>query len=653
MRRSPAPAALLGLASPRLAVSDEVGDGDGLDDPFSLHLTGGDDIGAPEVDDDSASDEVGDGDDLEAEARADSASDEVGDGDDLEADAEADSASDEVGDGDEHDAEAVAAADHDGHDETGDGERGDGATVDTGGGAADDTSGTGRLRGSVGRGGANQAGDVAVVQQRLADVGLSPGAVDRQCGPATIAAIEAAQRAIGFARPDGLIEPGKRTARSLFGLDGLKGVVNVSMADGDAASSTPPTAQPRTTAPASSSPSRPAPTTPAPRRTSTTLDIKTGKVDRYGAGTVARLRQLQQSEPSFYPALVQMCRRLRTKPEWMINVMMMESGIDARRKNPSSTATGLIQFMAATARGMGTTTAALRGLSNTAQLVWVEKYFKRFTGQLSSQAAVYAAVGGGRVGQSDSTVFYRAGSKAYKANKIWDVNKDGQITQGEFGQVAARFGAGTQFQLGSTGAVTSEDAPTSGPRTSGRVASRTPPSATKTAPQRPNAKGMYTVGGYPSSQAAGTSKAQYTGTLTTASIPGLPINGGVKLAPAMIPALQAIGRYGGQRGMYVTSGVRTDAEQAQIIVRKAGGLIGGDLWKSYQRCRARGQVVAWVGSSPHRPGKAFDIGGAANGISVEARRAAVRRAANAAPGAGIGTLVPESANNCLHVNINA
>lgn len=171
--------------------------------------------------------------------------------------------------------------------------------------------------------------------------------------------------------------------------------------------------------------------------------------------------------------------------------------------------------------------------------------------------------------------------------------------------------------------------------------------------QRPDAKGMYQVGGYPSSRPAGTRRAQYTGALTSATIPGLPIERGVKLAPTMIPALEAIGRHGGQRGMYVTSGVRTDAEQAAIIVRKAGGLVGGDLWKAYERCRAKRQIVAWVGNSPHRPGKAFDIGGARGGVTVPARQAAVERAKRAAPGAGIGSLIPESANNCLHVNVDA
>jgi hypothetical protein len=41
--------------------------------------------------------------------------------------------------------------------------------------------------------------------------------VDGKCGPKTIAAIQAFQKTIGFANPDGLVEPGKATARSLGG----------------------------------------------------------------------------------------------------------------------------------------------------------------------------------------------------------------------------------------------------------------------------------------------------------------------------------------------------------------------------------------------------------------------------------------------------
>jgi hypothetical protein len=67
------------------------------------------------------------------------------------------------------------------------------------------------LSGSVGRGGRNASGDVKAIQQAL---GIG---VDGDCGSKTIAAIEAFQRSIGQAKPDGRIDAGGPTERALGG----------------------------------------------------------------------------------------------------------------------------------------------------------------------------------------------------------------------------------------------------------------------------------------------------------------------------------------------------------------------------------------------------------------------------------------------------
>jgi hypothetical protein len=67
------------------------------------------------------------------------------------------------------------------------------------------------LGGSVGRGGKNGAGDVRAVQAAL---GLPS---DGQCGGQTIAAIEAFQRNMGQAKPDGRVDAGGATERALAG----------------------------------------------------------------------------------------------------------------------------------------------------------------------------------------------------------------------------------------------------------------------------------------------------------------------------------------------------------------------------------------------------------------------------------------------------
>ncbi|MEM9458978.1 MAG: T6SS effector amidase Tae4 family protein [Myxococcota bacterium] len=72
-----------------------------------------------------------------------------------------------------------------------------------------------RLGGSVGRGGRNDADDVEMVQQRLADNGVDPGAIDAVVGPKTIAAIRSFQSRF-LVQPDGRVDPDGRTWRELL-----------------------------------------------------------------------------------------------------------------------------------------------------------------------------------------------------------------------------------------------------------------------------------------------------------------------------------------------------------------------------------------------------------------------------------------------------
>ena len=71
------------------------------------------------------------------------------------------------------------------------------------------------LGGSVGRGGKNKPEDVQAVQTALNRRNKAGLPVDGQCSPKTIQAIEAFQKLLGQFRPDGLIQPGRGTARAL------------------------------------------------------------------------------------------------------------------------------------------------------------------------------------------------------------------------------------------------------------------------------------------------------------------------------------------------------------------------------------------------------------------------------------------------------
>ena len=66
---------------------------------------------------------------------------------------------------------------------------------------------------------------------------------------------------------------------------------------------------------------------------------------------------------------------LGVDPNWLMHVMWSESRLNAQAINPITGATGLIQFMPNTAKGLGTSIEALKNMSAIEQLDYVEKYF--------------------------------------------------------------------------------------------------------------------------------------------------------------------------------------------------------------------------------------------------------------------------------------
>jgi hypothetical protein len=97
-----------------------------------------------------------------------------------------------------------------------------------------------------------------------------------------------------------------------------------------------------------------------------------------------------------------------------------------------SGAVGLIQFMPATARGLGTTTAALAAMSATQQLDYVRLYFLPYSGRLHTLEDVYMAIlYPAAIGKGASHVLFSSGTTAYQQNAGLDTNKDGSVTVGE------------------------------------------------------------------------------------------------------------------------------------------------------------------------------------------------------------------------------
>lgn len=135
-------------------------------------------------------------------------------------------------------------------------------------------------------------------------------------------------------------------------------------------------------------------------------------------------------EPGFMDGLKKVASNLGVNADDMLKVMTKESGLNPAAVNRYSNATGLIQFMPSTARGLGTTVEELRNMSGVEQLKYIELYYKRLgikpgmdVGDIYILNFYPAAINKPR-----DYVIASTGSKIYSQNAGLDVNKDGKIT---------------------------------------------------------------------------------------------------------------------------------------------------------------------------------------------------------------------------------
>lgn len=154
------------------------------------------------------------------------------------------------------------------------------------------------------------------------------------------------------------------------------------------------------------------------------------------------------SDDSFTEAAEQVAANLNIPVNWMYAVIENESGFDPSIPNQlyvqqgrgADAAVGLIQFMPATARGLGTSTEELAGMSRTEQLVYVERYLEQYADKINSPEDVYLATFYPRaLDENDSFVLgsevdTSRVSAIARDNPPFDINQDGTITVGEVKQ---------------------------------------------------------------------------------------------------------------------------------------------------------------------------------------------------------------------------
>lgn len=146
-------------------------------------------------------------------------------------------------------------------------------------------------------------------------------------------------------------------------------------------------------------------------------------------------------DPDFNKKLEKVANALGVKSNDLLAIMKQESGVNPQAVNKSSGATGLIQFIPKTARGLGTTTDALYKMSAVEQLDYVYLYYKNIGLKPGSNAGdIYVATFyPAAAGKPDNHVISSRGDKIYRQNAGLDRNKDNTITVADVKNSVARF----------------------------------------------------------------------------------------------------------------------------------------------------------------------------------------------------------------------
>lgn len=142
-------------------------------------------------------------------------------------------------------------------------------------------------------------------------------------------------------------------------------------------------------------------------------------------------------------------------PDWLMACIAFESGESFAPdvvNGAGSGATGLIQFMPRTARGLGTTTQALAQMSAVEQLDYVKAYFQPYKGRLKNLGDLYMAIlWPAGIGEADDWELWARDTReiTYFQNRGLDANRNGAITRGEaVAKVDAKLRRGRQFYHG-------------------------------------------------------------------------------------------------------------------------------------------------------------------------------------------------------------
>ena len=139
--------------------------------------------------------------------------------------------------------------------------------------------------------------------------------------------------------------------------------------------------------------------------------------------------------PDFKASVLWIEQELGLDADNLMACMAFETGLEfkASTRNPASSASGLIQFMRATALRLGTTIEKMRRMTEVEQLNYVYKYFAAFGKDLShwKLADTYMAILLPVMIGKDLDDEMKWSQAAYRVNKGLDLDRDGVITKAE------------------------------------------------------------------------------------------------------------------------------------------------------------------------------------------------------------------------------
>ena len=141
---------------------------------------------------------------------------------------------------------------------------------------------------------------------------------------------------------------------------------------------------------------------------------------------------IKENKEAFKNRLLEIARELNVTADNLMFVFWFETAhtLNHRIQNARTKATGLIQFMPATAKELGTTVEELKSMSNVEQLEYVRKYFSRYRGKMKDWLDVYLVVFyPSLIGKPDDYKITR--DIVAIQNPIFDRNKDLDISKSE------------------------------------------------------------------------------------------------------------------------------------------------------------------------------------------------------------------------------